>query len=86
MDAPRIDDGLNSDHAVAIHHTLAASRVMDQPASAQQLYGVRTAVFNTDMVAKRIVVCSRIRLVSEIYRLYTDGNAIGGLHLHGVKI
>lgn len=86
MYATRIDDGLNADHTVAINDALAASGVMYEPPTAQELYRVRAAIFNTDVVAKHIVVCTRIRFVREICRLYTDGNTVGGLHLHGVKI
>lgn len=78
--------GLKAHDTFTFHFAQHAVGIHDHPMAAQQLNRMRTAVFNGDVVTKNKFSFPWIRVSREVFRLYADGDVVGGERFHIPKL
>ena len=77
--------GLHTHHAVAFHFAHGTAGVYNHPMPAQELHGVRAAIFYRDVVAENKFSFPRVRVPRKVFRFYANGNVVGGERFHRGK-
>jgi hypothetical protein len=83
----RVYHGLQSYHAFAFHFAQTTVRFPDYPMTPEQFYGIRTGIFDGNVVSENVLVFARLRMSGQELRIDHDRNAVRrkDFHVSGAK-